>query len=454
MNILQYPEGMNALDLQIWNNAVFDNGESEDTAITRRSSLSPLKTISVNRSESLGSVSSKENQSPVAGKSSVSIKTPAQVKPLQSNGVIGNSQGKPMNPLPKKSLIGNEAQVRDERKIDAEIEEIQMEISRLSSRLEALRLEKAEQKLKALERRGRVIPAKFMEQKQNGKNSDGTKLQRRGVSLGPAEILAAAKFRQQGKHEITPVQAMQSRRKSCFWKLQDIEEEKPTKERGKSLSISPKTRKTISKAQARQAATTVGPKKGLKKEDGHGILSTIQPKKLFKDGEKSAPAKKPVKPGRFVASRYAVQSTVNSAVRKRSFPENGKDDSKRCDKKRVSSSGRSSGSLPEINQSQETETMMKKKGWEIPGEVEIDRKLKDDQIETPLSASKMPDLLPRIRTLRSAIDSPRDSGPAKRISELIGRKSYFGHDDEDEEAEPPICQSLSFAEEEEEEERK
>jgi hypothetical protein len=45
-------------------------------------------------------------------------------------------------------------------------------------------------------------------------------------------------------------------------------------------------------------------KRPVKKEDG--VVSSIQPKKLFKDGEKekSVTAKKPLKPGRVVASRY------------------------------------------------------------------------------------------------------------------------------------------------------
>lgn len=68
------------------------------------------------------------------------------------------------------------------------------------------------------------------------------------------------------------------------------------------MSLSPKSRKTVSKVEAsKQAATTMGSKKPAKKEDG--VLTSISPKKLF--GEKSAPVKKPLKPGRIVASRYS-----------------------------------------------------------------------------------------------------------------------------------------------------
>ncbi|KAF5948390.1 hypothetical protein HYC85_014347 [Camellia sinensis] len=475
MSVLQYPEAMNASDLQVWNNAAFDNGDSEDIAIIR-SSWSPLKPILVNQSESFDSLSSKENQSPVPEKSH------HQSRPLHPNGIIGNSQENPPTTLLNHSLIektvfknANKEVLRDEKKIDAEIEEIQMEITRLSSKLEALRLEKAEQKLKLLERRRRVVPAKFMEPKLSVKNAEKvkkieepssmsarTKLQRRGLSLGPSEIVSGArrgifsmaKSKQLGgKQEIiTPVQPIQNRRKSCFWKLQDIDEEKVTKERGKSSSVSPKSRKMIPKTQfSRQAVTTVGSKKAVKKEDG--VLSTIHPKKLFKDGEKSVPAKKPLKPGRIVASRYNQSATGNSAMRKRSLPENDKEDGKRCDKKRSSSSSESI--LEEKTQNQDhTETRVKKQ-WEIPGEVVIHRGLKDDDDEeTPVPAAKIPEMLPRIRAVRYQNDSPRDSGPAKRVAQLIGRKSYFRNDDEDEEApvcEAPVCQALSFVEEDVEE---
>ncbi|XP_039019835.1 uncharacterized protein LOC120151464 [Hibiscus syriacus] len=117
--------------------------------------------------------------------------------------------------------------------------------------------------------RGRIVPAKFMEPKQSileKKIEDPlfSKLEsnRRGVSLG-----------------------------------------KVTRERGKSLSLSPKSRETVSKVIApKPAATTVGTKRSMKKEED--ALSTIQPKRLFKDAEKPVTAKRPLKPGRVVSSRY------------------------------------------------------------------------------------------------------------------------------------------------------
>lgn len=103
--------------------------------------------------------------------------------------------------------------------------------------------------------------------------------------MGPNDIINP-KSKQLGT---TPIQSTQNRRKSCFWKVEDIEEEeKMGVSRGKNPSL-------------RQAVTTGGAKKGTKKDDS--LLSSIQPKKLF--GEQSVPSKKPLlKPGRVIASRY------------------------------------------------------------------------------------------------------------------------------------------------------
>lgn len=55
-------------------------------------------------------------------------------------------------------------------------------------------------------------------------------------------------------------------------------------------------------------------------------------------------------------------------------------------------------------------------------------------------------LLPRIRTTWCINETLRDSGPAKRVADLIGKKPYFAADDE--EVEPSLCQALSFADDE------
>ncbi|XP_074379857.1 uncharacterized protein LOC141721022 [Apium graveolens] len=418
---LHYPQAMNALtDLQIYNNAVFDNVENQVTP-----SCSPVKSVSF-------SDVSKENHSPFS--------------PLNSNP-NGDSRVK---------LI---KEVRDEKKIDIEIEEIEREISRLSERLKVLKLEKEHKKNgKLVEKRVRIVPAKFMEQKQNVKSncnlgdvkksdegflvsakSKGLRrgvsmcpgeilagASRRGLSLGPSEIGAGSKFRQMYKPEVTPVESMKSRRKSCFLKLGEIDEMRAIKERGKICSLSPKSRKAMNKAQcARQVLTTAGTKKGVKKDEG--VLAAIQPKNLFKDGEKSVAAKKPVKSGRVIASRYN-QSTILSAMRKRSLPENDKDEGR----KRSLSVGKSRESMPEITGIKGTQSCVKKR-WEIPSETVVCGNI------------VVPDVLPKIRTARYTIDTPRDSGAAKRVAELVGKKSFFSNGGD---LESSVCQELSFAEEE------
>ncbi|GKU96566.1 hypothetical protein SLEP1_g9790 [Rubroshorea leprosula] len=454
MSILQYPDAFRAPELQIWENAAFDNGESEDSSAIKGSWCN-VEAVLLNRS--LESDGSKENQSPESQKSLFSLKSSTPFKSLCPNNAIGNLE-KPSKrviesrPAKSKTVVGkDEDKKRDERKIDMEIEEIEKEISRLSTKLEALRFEKAEQTARNMTMKGRIVPAKFMEHKQSVKNSDAvkrfedplfsnsrTKLNRRGVSLGPSEIYSATKSRQSMKQEFaTPVPSTQNRRKSCFFKLQDIDEGKVTRERGKSLSLSPKSRRTVSKVQAaKQAATTVGSKRSMKKEDG--VLASIQPKKLF--GEKSASVKKPLKPGRIVASRYSQNVTQNDA-RKRSLPDNDKEERSRCEKRRISGEKASNSC-----HTRKSESRMKKR-WEIPTEVVVFNG--EVEAESPRTETKVGSLLPKIRTLRCIAESPRDSGPAKRVVELMGKRSYFCID---EETEVSVCQSLSFAEEDAEEE--
>ncbi|OAY35231.1 hypothetical protein MANES_12G083000v8 [Manihot esculenta] len=441
MSLLHYPDPINAPELQVWNNEAFDNSESEDSVGIK----------STWWTQSIESSCSKENLSPVFEKSPVSftsLVSSIPIKPLNSNGVIANAGENPLKFVSMPGTVSNnlilkENKNRDEGIVDKEIEEIEKEIRRLSLRLEALKLEKAERSLK-IEKRGRIVPAKFMEPKQTVTieesllSSSKTKINRRGVSMGPSEIFSGAKSRLLSKQEITPV-STQNRRKSCFWNLEEIDELKATKERGKSLS--PRSRKTTSKIQApKLAATTVGSKKSVKKEDG--FLALIQPKTLFRDGQKSVSNKKPVKPGRVVPSRYNQFEThqsngnlTSTEARKRSLPDSDKEDG---NKRRVS---RGSG----VNQRIESST---KKKWEIPNEVVI---YKSDAVveETWPSIEAMGDVLPKIKTTQCVNETPRDSGAAKRVSDLVGRKSFFCTD-EDEIAGDPVCQTLSFEVEEEE----
>ncbi|XP_075500433.1 uncharacterized protein LOC142539022 [Primulina tabacum] len=469
-----------ATEVQIWNNAAFDNGDSEDLT-SNRPSWGSLKSTFENPKASFDSVAGKENQgyfleNQISSVSSSLVSpTNTPFKPINTDGALVESRNKGFlrkdDEETKSSRRENGKDIRDDKKIDEEIIEIENEISRLSSRLEALRLVKVEMTLRVSEKRGsRVVPAKFMDQKQRviAKNAEEKKkidelsstngkwrIQRRGVSLGPSEIVSgvrrgmsmgpseifgSTKGKRLGKQEmITP---SQSRRKSCFLKLQEIDEEKVAEtESVKGSSVSPNSRKVAFKNQVlpRQAVTTIASRKGIKKEDG--IISySIQPKKLFKEAENLV-NKKPVKPGRVVASRYNQNNSQASVVRKRSLAENDKDYTKRCEKKRSTSAGKSR--VEHLG----TESRVKKKQWEIPSEIVVHRSLEDDE-NSPDSTVVVPNFLPRIRIARCMNESPRDSGPAKRVAELTGKNLYFSNTDG--EMEPSICQSLNYAEEDQE----
>ncbi|OIW05234.1 hypothetical protein TanjilG_21219 [Lupinus angustifolius] len=383
-----------------------------------------------------------------------------------------------------------------ESNIDDEIQEIENEMKRLSSKLEALRLHKA----KTVEKKGRVVSSKFMEPKIEtfvkglGEESVKNKIEetpktkvknfnnmiRRGLSLGPSEIVRSRKVVDDA---VTPVTTMQSRRKSCFLKPPEVDDERVNsilqgqnrkqavttdflgsrkvvddaatpvtamQSRRKSCFLKPpevddeRVNSILQGQNRRQTATTdfLGSRKFLKKEEE--VLALVNPRKLFKEGGKSVPNKKLLKTGRVVASRYnqinsnsvaidarkrlgqssAMKLPLSGSVTgKRVLPENDKDDSGgRCDKRRASS-------------------VRVKKRWEIPGEV------KKPSLSSSSSSSSSV-MLPKIKALRCSNESARDSGAAKRVAELTGKRSYFCADND---ADESVCKFLNLEEEEEEE---
>ncbi|ESQ54434.1 hypothetical protein EUTSA_v10025277mg [Eutrema salsugineum] len=427
MSSIEHTETLNAPNLQIWNNAAFDDGDSNVTSAIEPS-WSNLPPDFIN--ESFDSDCSMDNQIPISVSSSLKSSVSFTTDSIRSGNNAQEKQPRALCEAPseksktvKSKSVADQMKRREERDIDAEIEEVEKDIGRLSTRLESLRLEKAEQTARSITIRGRIVPAKFMEsQKQSVKFDDssftGSKSRattRRGVSLGPGEIFSAAKK----SETVTPLQSAQNRRKSCFFKLPGIEERKVTKSRGRtSLSLSPRSRKAASKITVaqKQAATTVGSKRAVRKEEG--VLSTIQPKRLFKDEEKNGALRKPLKPGRVVASRYSQMNKTQTAekdIRKRSLPENEEKENHRSEKRRASDeSSKSQGRV--------------KKRWEIPSEVDLYSSGVND--ETPIGKE-----LPKIRTLRRLGESPRDSGAAKRVAELESKNRNF-----------TFCQLLRFEE--------
>ncbi|KAK9676965.1 hypothetical protein RND81_11G112800 [Saponaria officinalis] len=447
----------------MWNNAAFDDADDEDETSNvlkfSWSNINPMSSINVSN-QSFDSDCTKENLSP---SSAAFGKQPLNLRNDCNNVAVS---------VVPKSVLKERDCGGEGRNFDIEIEEIEKEISRLSKRLEFLRAEKKKMiDAKVVEKRGRIMASKFMDvAKQGVRISDeerkreelmnvsgkpktprrGVSLgpaeimrgMRRGVSLGPSEIWSGTRLKNSGRQEITPMQPSANRRKSCYWKLQDIDELRVTKERGKSMSVSPKSRgKSVSKPQVPvKAATTIGVRKTVKKEEG--LMSSIEPKKLFvKDGEKSVSCKKPLKSGRVVASRYnQIMSGGSSALkelRKRSWPEN-EEEIRRSEKKRVSLVTKS-GVEKSVTESRV------KKLWDVPNEVSVQKNVDH---KTPLSVTKILEVVPRIKTFRSVVESPRDSGPAKRVSELVGKKSLFSMDDGGENPDDEnVCQALDFEEE-------
>ncbi|XP_026452419.1 uncharacterized protein LOC113352875 [Papaver somniferum] len=465
MSILQYPESINTSDLQIWNNVAFDDDAETDESIAIKDSSSwyPLQPILMNQSKTLEDFDSlKENRSPV------SLISPS-AKAVES-------KGKPLKVLFKQGLLSPSLFVSTDDKnqgnldgdnVDTEIEEIELEINRLSSKLEALRLEKSEQNLKLIEkpenfqkkigknlilanpnstilrrgvslgpieiianekskRRQKTIENPENFQKKNGgnliaANPNSRIQQRRGVSLGPTEIMASVKSRPPIKPEITP---QQSRRKSSVFKLQEINEEKVTTERG-GRSLSPVSRRSVLKPRHLKQgfATTGGSKKPVKKDEM--FISSIQPKKLFKEGEKFV---SPKKNGRVVASRYTQIPGTRYIVTQKQI-EQWKKLWPESDKKCASSVGKS----PKVVVPATNEGRVKKR-WEIPSVV-----------SPTFSILKRAELLPRINTIRcNGVLSPRDSGAAKKVADLEGKKTFFSA--ESVELDNSVCQALEFDE--------
>ncbi|KAK8952072.1 hypothetical protein KSP39_PZI003311 [Platanthera zijinensis] len=323
--------------------------------------------------------------------------------------------------------------------VDADIEEVEKEIRRLSLKLGALRIKKAEMDLRAsaaAARRGRIIPAKFMVQKpppvSKKMEESPARLGRRGLSLGPLEIQgSAAKSRFQKlegiKEENTPSNPLpcvnrgrtrkswlqeESSMPSCFrrrgvslgpseiasgarFRLPcKLEEEiAKTEKAQKSLSVSPRSRKpTISTmSELRNGIATVGAKKPVKKEDS--IIGSLKPKNLFQDTQN--PVSKPLKKAsmRTVPSRYSLSTARNmepeKKQRKWSLPE------------------------PPENRSLFLEGDSANEEPLLPA-------------SSPPSITKVTAMLPKIRTVRNMAGSPRDSGrAAKRAAELAGKKSHF-----------------------------
>ncbi|WOL03441.1 hypothetical protein Cni_G12161 [Canna indica] len=563
MSLLQLPDPVPSdQNLQIWNNAAFDDGGSA----SKVSSTPPLQPVPTNIRDL---DPAKENRSPASANT---LPPDARAAP-------------PKKPTARVAFRDGATDIEEEG-IDDEIARIEEEIARLRTRLETLRIKKAE-RAAAGRLRGRIVPAKFLEPKQSAprypctpvskkieqrsfevaptsagfrrrglslgpleifatparrpdpkrsvtKNiwpsalkkkteespAPSAKVYRRGVSLGPLEIHESFTLNQSGDASETPLGPVQSCQRTGFPKLEGIEEEKKvTKESERNLNpkpqapatakkMAPDTKKaaaTPANAMLRRRGASLGPaevaasarscrpnnfqqnkekavkvdkplrrsstvdlisqqpsvvkasetKKGAttvpSKKSAKEVQSSesIRPKSLFQESKSVVSSKRPSKTPkvRVVASRYSLAGTrvatdePGSKRRKWSLPELSRE------KTNSSSLTGSSGSIPdcEISQGSEMEEQMNL-DLQIPDNLDVKTNSSSLAHSSPPSIMKIAEMLPKIKTLRSNTESPRDSGCAKRAADLVNRKSFFAVT-EGEELNSP-CQTLTFHEDE------
>ncbi|KAJ6826983.1 uncharacterized protein M6B38_370010 [Iris pallida] len=254
------------------------------------------------------------------------------------------------------------------------------------------------------------LPRKLGGIREEEQEGSAASSRRRGMSIGPAEIFSArSRFRQTSKIQEAIKGAKETRA-------------------GRSLSSSPKPRRAATSSRVselRKGVSTVGAKKPVRREEGP--TSNIKPKALFQEAKTTG--KRPNAKVRIVASRYSLIGGGNepdSKKRKWSLPEPSEEDRSGLAGGGGGGSGRSlslGGSTARSLMNAEEERASSSPPWIM----------------------RMAATLPKIRTLRhGAIESPRDSGCAKRVAELVGRRSCFAADDG---SGSSSCQSLNFDEE-------
>ncbi|XP_049935630.1 uncharacterized protein LOC116250454 isoform X2 [Nymphaea colorata] len=265
-------------------------------------------------------------------------------------------------------------------------------------------------------------------------------------ALFPDNVAGSGRRDYSGKVPDQPIASLQSRRKSCYYKLPKESVEKAKGPRSSSLSPK-KPRPSISKT---PGFLTVGSKKPVKRD---GVINLTQPKTLFQ-GEEAGGGRKPVagnmKSSRVVGSRYVKTSTVSKkgvaacgsqtnlkVIGKQSLQASRKEvakktggEARRQPAKEVldADNGTVDNGEPVTPQKPEQESPApRRKMW---------------MQESPVTA--MANLLPKIRTIRTTPESPRDSGCVKRAVDRIGMLSYF---QEDELVSSRSLDPLSFVEE-------
>ncbi|KAJ1703992.1 hypothetical protein LUZ63_003771 [Rhynchospora breviuscula] len=302
---------------------------------------------------------------------------------LGSDGSAGMAGWSVLQPISINRLDSFDCGVKKptREEIEKEIEKTEREIERLTRWLEELRSKKAS----SFQKPGRVVPSKFKEvAKIKFETPVSNKSMQRGVSLGPLEILQGSTHNSKKFGSNKPNKIKEENEKSQSWK-----------QRGVSLGPL-----EIHQGLTQSSKKPHGIKEGKEKSQpwksaGPKMVSNSRPSRRgvsLGPTEISAIARKtPCKPGNTL-EKIEEYSTSNRRL------------SRGTRKPRIVPS-RYSLAPPKIVRDDMSKNVNGKK--------------------SPESITKMAKLLPKIKAVRCTEQSPRDSGRAKRVADLIGRKPFF-----------------------------
>ncbi|KAJ4810200.1 hypothetical protein LUZ62_022766 [Rhynchospora pubera] len=306
--------------------------------------------------------------------------------------------------------------------IEKEIEKTEREIERLTRRLEELKSKKAS----SFQKPGRVVPSKFKEvAKFKFETPVSNKSMQRGVSLGPLEILQGSTQSSKKFGSNNPCGIKEEKEKPQSWKQRgvslgplEIQQglTQSSKKFGSSKSHGIKEEKEKSQLW-KQRGVSLGP---LEIHQGL-IQSSKKPPGIKEEKEKSQPWKssgpKMVSNSRPSRRGVSLGPTEISAIARKT-PSKPKNTLEKIEEYSTSNRRLSRGTCkPRIVPSRYS--------LAPPKIVRDDMNKNGNGKKSPESVTKMAKLLPKIKAVRCTEQSPRDSGRAKRVADLIGRKPFF-----------------------------
>ncbi|KAJ3708482.1 hypothetical protein LUZ61_012187 [Rhynchospora tenuis] len=343
---------------------------------------------------------------------------------LGSDGSAGMTSWSVLQPISTNQLdsfeYGVKKPIREE--IEKEIEKTEREIERLTRRLEELKSKKAS----SFQKPGRVVPSKFKEvAKIKFETPVSNKSMQRGVSLGPLEILQGSTHSSKKFGSNKPHGIKEEKEKPQSWKQRGVSlgpleilqgSTHSSKKLGSNKPHGIKEEKE--KFQSwKQRGASLGPL-----EIHQGLAqSSKKPPGIKEEKEKSQPWKsagpKMVSNSRPGRRGVSLGPTEISAIARKtpSKPWNTleKIEEHSTSNRRLSRGPRKPRVVPS------------RYSLAPPKIVRDDMSKNVNGKKSPESVTKMAKLLPKIKAVRCIEQSPRDSGRAKRVADLIGRKPFF-----------------------------